>query len=69
MEFALSHDSEPVEVTTVPRQRALRRLERAEGVADAHAFLEEADRQWDADNRGWAIEYPGPNSEAPEHVR
>lgn len=30
-------------------------LEPLLGVGDAWSFVEEADRQWDAGNRGWAV--------------
>lgn len=32
-------------------------LEPILGVGDAWSFVQEADRQWDAGNRGWAVEF------------
>jgi hypothetical protein len=32
-------------------------LEPILGVGDAWSFVEEADRQWDAGRRGWAVEF------------
>jgi hypothetical protein len=32
-------------------------LERMLGVGDAWSFVQEADRQWAAGNRGWAVEF------------
>jgi hypothetical protein len=32
-------------------------LEPVLGVGDAWSFVSEADRQWEAGNRGWAVEF------------
>ena len=32
-------------------------LEPLLGVGDAWSFVDEADRQWDQGNRGWAVEF------------
>jgi hypothetical protein len=32
-------------------------LEATLGIGDAWSFVDEADRQWDAGNRGWAVEF------------
>ena len=39
------------------RGGAVRRLEKIIGVGDAWSFINEADRQWAAGNRGWAVEF------------
>lgn len=41
------------QVTGTPRAV----LEPLLGVGDAWSFVEEADRQWDAGNRDWAVEF------------
>jgi len=43
----------PTTVTSTPRAV----LEPLLGVGDAWSFVEEADRQWEAGNRDWAVEF------------
>jgi hypothetical protein len=42
---------------TARRGEAVRRLEKIVGVGDAWSFINEADRQWSAGNRSWAVEF------------
>ena len=42
---------------TLGRGASVRRLEVVVGVGDAWSFIGEADRQWEAGNRGWAVEF------------
>jgi hypothetical protein len=54
---SIGQDGEIADDLTLRRGMAVRRLERVIGVGDAWSFLHEADRQWAAGNRGWAVEF------------
>lgn len=55
-ELELERRGEAANRAIVRRGAAVRRLETIVGVGDAWSFLDEADRQWKAGNRGWAVE-------------
>jgi hypothetical protein len=48
---------QPAERVIARRGAAVRQLERIIGVGDAWSFINEADRQWAAGNRSWAVEF------------
>jgi hypothetical protein len=49
--------SHPTRRVMLRRGTAVRQLERIIGVGDAWSFINEADRQWAAGNRSWAVEF------------
>lgn len=56
-EVELQRRGEPGDRLIVGRGSAVRALERIVGVGDAWSFINQADREWDAGSRTWAVEY------------
>jgi hypothetical protein len=56
-EVELDPTGEPERKTRRTTRGPLSVIQPVLGVRDAWSFIDEADRQWDAGQRGWAVEY------------